>query len=683
MSKTTSELMRRVAAILCLAMVLSGCGGGGGGGGLPQPVDPTPGLQLPLGHGLMAGQITVAAGASEEHGNVVVTCPAGGSACVVTVVADGMAVYDRTGGVPGVMPAMDTWALPLGHGLMAGQITVAAGASEEHGNVVVTCPAGGSACVVTVAADGMAVYDRTGGTPTFMFAHPRYERENLTAEDLLDHWNEPEQLRAELGLLTVDAAEVVNRRNDLAELISMAGGDPAQTGTRLRNVRPEDIEIIGERDGITYGRWTGGPAGTFNIEFDWRFAQDFDAEARARLERAGKSWSWRILDDFDTRVVRNILYTYTLVNTPDGEVEDVDFAMGEGVSVDDLLIMVVKDGERGGAGSSTREREATAEDYEPWFGWLYFPKDRSNQTSTMAHEIGHMLGVTGISRREYPSVQRYVNTQDHTFEGPKAMEANGNAPVPFQWSYPGRKPGPNMPVAPGSSGAEVDYSHLNVCTSVMAYCRDRTVTFGPSELDLAYLDDIGYEILDAQTASEPELYGYGAWGQYSAWGAGVERTIRYESGDPNIVLSQGGIIVDAHDTLRASADAFGISPNASLADANTPLQGGITWSGSLIGVDLGQAMLPPVFGDAELQVELSTLQGTAVFDELTVHVDGASSAFRAARLEYDIGVTGNAFSDANGHVRGGFYGPSHEEMAGVLDDRTADVNLLAGFGGRR
>lgn len=42
------------------------------------------------------------------------------------------------------------------------------------------------------------------------------------------------------------------------------------------------------------------------------------------------------------------------------------------------------------------------------------------------------------------------------------------------------------------------------------------MTFGPSELDLAYLDDIGYEILDAETASEPELYGYGAWGQFSA-----------------------------------------------------------------------------------------------------------------------------------------------------------------------
>ena len=36
----------------------------------------------------------------------------------------------------------------------------------KHGNVVVSCPAGGQACVLNVAADGSASYDRTGGMPT-------------------------------------------------------------------------------------------------------------------------------------------------------------------------------------------------------------------------------------------------------------------------------------------------------------------------------------------------------------------------------------------------------------------------------------------------------------------------------------------------------------------------------------
>ena len=46
-------------------------------------------------------------------------------------------------------------------------------------------------------------------------------------------------------------------------------------------------------------------------------------------------------------------------------------------------------------------------------------------------------------------------------------------------------------------------------------------------------------------------------------------------------------------------------------------------------------------------------------------------------------MTGNGFSDADNVVAGSFHGPGHEEMAGVLDDRSSGVNLIAGFGGTR
>ena len=99
------------------------------------------------------------------------------------------------------------------------------------------------------------------------------------------------------------------------------------------------------------------------------------------------------------------------------------------------------------------------------------------------------------------------------------------------------------PLAPGTRGAEVDYGHPGVCASVMAYCsRDRNL-IGPSALDFAILTDLGYEILDQASASEPELYGYGAWGRYGAWGVGVERRLSGSS-----------------DRLRAAADAFGMNP---------------------------------------------------------------------------------------------------------------------------
>ena len=229
----------------------------------------------------------------------------------------------------------------------------------------------------------------------------------------------------------------------------------------------------------------------------------------------------------------------------------------------------------------------------------------------MAHEIGHVMNYVSGDR------ERWVNRENGTFEGPASMRVNGGQPLPYQ-----------------RVDGQVQYTHLGHCGSIMAYCSGDL--FRPSEIDFAYFSDAGYDILDAETASEPELYGYGAWGQYSAWGAGVERTIEYEKG-----AELFSVIAD--DRLRASADAFGMAPSADLAETHAPLQGAVTWSGPLIGVDLGQAMLPPVSGDAELQVELSTLQGTATFDNLAVHVGGETGAFRSPRLEYAIGVAGNEF----------------------------------------
>ena len=94
---TTIKFSTPVLCVLA-ALTLAGCGGGSGGGTIPGPtVLP---LALPAGHGLSTGEITVAPGESEEHGNIVLSCPAGGQACVLNVAADGSASYHRTGGMP-------------------------------------------------------------------------------------------------------------------------------------------------------------------------------------------------------------------------------------------------------------------------------------------------------------------------------------------------------------------------------------------------------------------------------------------------------------------------------------------------------------------------------------------------------------------------------------------------------
>ncbi len=84
--------------LLCVT-TLSACGGGGTS--VPEP--PTPRLvelEAPEQHGLSAGELRVDPGATEEHGNVVVTCSSSGGACVLIVADDGSVSYEDTGGVP-------------------------------------------------------------------------------------------------------------------------------------------------------------------------------------------------------------------------------------------------------------------------------------------------------------------------------------------------------------------------------------------------------------------------------------------------------------------------------------------------------------------------------------------------------------------------------------------------------
>ena len=95
------------------------------------------------------------------------------------------------------------------------------------------------------------------------------------------------------------------------------------------------------------------------------------------------------------------------------------------------------------------------------------------------------------------------------------------------------------------------------------------------------------------------------------------------------------------------------------------------------------AALAPVVGRAALRVDLSTVEGHTTFNNLRVGTPDATAAFRCSSLSYAIDVQDNIFADAAGRVRGGFFGPAHEEMADTLDDRTPGVELLAGFGGSR
>ncbi len=149
-------------------------------GGMPTFMSALAALMAPLGHGLSAGEFSVEPGASEERGNVGVSCPSGDNACTVTVTDDGSMNYSATGGIPTIMLVRAPLDLPSNHDLSSGEFTVEAGMTEAHGNVEVSCPSGDTACTVTVTADGMAVYGLSGSMPTFALLPVRQVRPGLS-----------------------------------------------------------------------------------------------------------------------------------------------------------------------------------------------------------------------------------------------------------------------------------------------------------------------------------------------------------------------------------------------------------------------------------------------------------------------------------------------------------------------
>ena len=483
------------------------------------------------------------------------------------------------------------------------------------------------------------------------------ERANPHAHDLGEHWRAPQTLTRSLG-----ASDPAGGTAGLATALD-AAGERISRASSMRSIGASAMTPIGARGAIGVGRWTAGPADTLDIDFHFDAAPALTPADRARMERAGKMWSYHLLDDFEVHT--------TAPNTVVIGSEQIPATTIEAPTVvDDVLVVVTTTSEGRLSHGGVQNPQLTDADYEPRLGLIHINTGQGHQrqSGVLVHEIGHVLGfIESVPGGfEIPTIERYLSEDRQRFEGPASMRANGGEPVPFQWvDANGRR------VAPGTSGATIDPGHPDVCTSVMSYCRDQSRVKTPSALDLAWLDDVGYELNDSGTASQPEVYGYGAWAVHSAWGVGVARHLSgFEAGE---------------DRLEASADAFGVAPLVTLEDAVAAgtLAGSATWRGVLLGVDIASGGLAPVSGDAALSVDIDTFEGSATFDNLMVHVNGQAASFRSPRLEYAVGIDGNGFSDVDERVEGGFYGPGHEEMAGVVHDTRSGVNLLAGFGGVR
>ena len=481
---------------------------------------------------------------------------------------------------------------------------------------------------------------------------------NPNALDIAEHWRDPNLIGDALG---IDADTEAGTAGLAA---ARAGAKPAGNTSRtiLRNVAPASIAPMGTSNGVTVGHWRDGPAGTMDIDFDWRAFPHASAEERAVMERAGREWSRRIA----TNVASGTIEAGTTIRFEEGLGDQPPpkgtAVIDETIMADDSYIIFLFDG---GEGSEQRSRGGQDRQYEDGvrvrvYGRVATARRHATSRQVATHEVGHAIGIASFRSTRSPA-HDYFDAQSHTFNGPNAMRANGGQPVPLQWLDVERNP-----VAPRTPGATRDGAHLGVCTSVMAYCSRAQGIKGPQEIDFAVLEDLGYTLLDADEAAEPEVYGFGAWGRYSAWGTGVERQIDHETGA---------------DHTRANADAFGVEPPEAFAETIIEAVGSASWSGNLIGVDRSTPDLAPVVGSATLELELETLHGEARFEGLTTVRDGETAMFRHSALNYRVSLDENAFTDADGRVAGALYGPGHEEMAGVLDDDRSDVELLGAFGG--
>ena len=638
-----SESRLRISSIvlsMAVAIALSGCGGGGGpttsmsdDGSMMPPVvngETEGSFPLPSGHGLAAGEITVAPGASDEHGNVVVSCPAGGGACVVTVAADGTAVYDRTGGIPTFVPLYEPWGLPLGHGLAAGEITVAPGASDEHGNVVVSCPAGGGACVVTLAADDTAAYDRTGGIPTIMVAvdtrTPPEELPEIPSQQPIHAAQSP--IIDLQGVLHI-GADVAPPAGELA-----AGGThngiAVSYGSARDGVGADRVLEFFEThvgggpskagEGFTFERGVTGLA-TFPDRPTIRLAEGTSDEFAAYAVRAVQFINAAL--PYEKRIVFSSDPAPPLAaieDIPDGEIY-IDFVPFVDWNAPN------KELSRPGAEAIAQYDDVLEfnmqtqrwESKSQRAGHVWFDPERTSgeskesKFSTVLHEILHVLGFLGhnnsvrfpdsIMRDNYLLITKQIPPIDR--------EALLAAYSRFE---------------PGTSPEELTAENLGPWTDTSFHIRG------------------GFDTRNGSVA-------FG-------------------------VAMRNGL---------AQPWAFGPTPWTDLAD-NQMLSETVTWSGRLLGLT---PAVEPVGGDADLGVNLGTLDGQLDFTDLehwganaAPGEIGTGTTWNDGDLGYSIGVRGNTFVQTGGDdgiVTGAFLGARHEAMGGTLQRS----DLTAGFGGAR
>ena len=508
---------------------------------------------------------------------------------------------------------------------------------------------------------------------------PHYSR---TAADLLDHWGH-RRVQSIVEGLSLSTAEPEVGGTDFKELRSAVQAREGQPLVADLHAG-DDVGLLGSRRGITYGRWTGGPADTLQIEFDLSQAGPLvrnDPAFRAALERAGARWSRRIAD------------TWASWERAPGDLkgwlhrEDDDPAevrVGEESETSSGLRIHVWDADLSGnfAGRGGPGVLPPLGKWESHFGQVLIDRGHLLQASDhdlldfLAHEIGHVLGAWNGDPETIGGYAAYTDVTAGTWTGPNVVSLHGG-PAPFQddadphaWIDGERDP----------NASEFDFHHSGVCSSIMAYCNRQPAV--PHAIDFAFLADLGMTVIEA--TDRPETYGLAGWTDH----AGFWLTVSRDRPDAHSVDGRyagyaAGLGVPG--LPRAAVDVFGHRSTGDLHQSwpALGLQGTIRYSGGLLGAAIDRTGLPPVTGESSLAVDLGTLDGEASFTSLKVYPWGTPEIFAGGSLQYPFELSANAIlgTRAGSTLRGDFYGPGHENVAGVLRD--PGIGLLASFGATR
>ena len=509
-------------------------------------------------------------------------------------------------------------------------------------------------------------------------------RNNPTAADLLDHWGHRRVQNIVEGL-GLDTPTPATEAADLTALLEVAeNSEEAVVAPDLQD--GDDVRILGDNRGVTYGRWTGGPGDTLSITFDFSTARpltQYDPAFRAMVERAGKAWSHRIADSWtpwarsagEIKGTRPPNYAPVLVE-PDGEISTgVEIYITNG----NLGVGVAGRG-------STNNILPQGGAWEPRFGTIEIDTEHLQTAGeaellrTLTHEIGHVLGAwmgKDITKPYAP----YTDAEAGTWTGPNVVALHGG-PAPFQDASNTHAwvDGERDPLA-----TTYDLAHSGVCASLMAYCGQSAALtpFLPHAIDFAFLADLGMTI--TEETERPETYGLAGWTDYAGFTLAVSRDLEIELADPQPHYDGAANrwkTLDVADLLQVSADAFGYLSSRNIRQSY-PLVGSlgkVYYAGGLIGAAIDKNALPPVTGDANLTVDLDSLDGTADFTSLKVYSNEETMIFAGGALHYPFALSDNAIvgTDENSALSASFFGPEHEDIAGTLHDPRA--GLLASFG---